>query len=73
MDEDFATPDSLKVRFQRLDRIKYREKWLVIDVGGNSLRIMFYAYFERSKIFIKHIVTHAEYDRLVKKYRESKE
>ncbi len=53
--------------------MKYREKWWVIDVGGNSLRIMFYADFDRGKIFIKHIVTHAEYDKLVKKYRESKE
>ncbi|MGO4611648.1 type II toxin-antitoxin system HigB family toxin [Variovorax sp. 2RAF20] len=37
------------------------------------MRIMFYADFDRGKIFIKHIVTHAEYDKLVKKYRESKE
>ncbi|MEN4586991.1 type II toxin-antitoxin system HigB family toxin [Pantoea agglomerans] len=72
-DENFATPDALKIRFQSLDRMKYREKWWVIDVGGNSLRIMFYADFDRGKIFIKHIVTHAEYDKLVKKYRESKE
>lgn len=35
-DEDFATPDSLKVRFQSPDRMKYREKWWVIDVGGNQ-------------------------------------
>lgn len=53
--------------------MKYREKWWVIDAGGNNLRIMFFVDFERSKIFIKHIVTHPEYDRLIKKYREQKE
>ncbi|MCZ4061278.1 type II toxin-antitoxin system HigB family toxin [Pantoea sp. LMR881] len=71
--EIFANPDELKAQFPSLDRMKYRNKWWVIDVGGNKLRIMFFADFERGKIFIKHIVTHAEYDKLVKKYRESKE
>ncbi|KII60455.1 mRNA interferase HigB [Thelohanellus kitauei] len=56
-----------------LDRMKYREKWWVIDIGGNNLRMMFFADFERGKIFVKHITTHAEYDRLTKYYREHKE
>ncbi|UIL54872.1 MULTISPECIES: type II toxin-antitoxin system HigB family toxin [Pantoea] len=71
--ENFRSPDALKKRFPSLDRMKYREKWWVIDAGGNNLRIMFFVDFERSKIFIKHIVTHPEYDRLIKKYREQKE
>ncbi|ERT13192.1 type II toxin-antitoxin system HigB family toxin [Photorhabdus temperata] len=56
-----------------LDRMKYREKWWVIDVGGNNLRVMFFADFERGKIFIKHISTHAEYDKLTDYYRRNKE
>lgn len=28
-------------RFASLDRMKYREKWWVIDVGGGNLRVMF--------------------------------
>ena len=36
---------------------------VVIDIGGNNLRMMFFADFERGKIFVKHITTHAEYDR----------
>ncbi|HHS9865712.1 TPA: type II toxin-antitoxin system HigB family toxin, partial [Klebsiella variicola subsp. variicola] len=36
-------------------------------------RMMFFADFERGKIFVKHITTHAEYDRLTKYYREHKE
>ncbi len=66
-------PDELKRYFTSLDRMKYREKWWVIDIGGNNLRMMFFADFERGKIFVKHITTHAEYDRLTKYYREHKE
>ena len=28
-------PDELKRYFTSLDRMKYREKWWVIDIGGN--------------------------------------
>ncbi|MFX2611935.1 type II toxin-antitoxin system HigB family toxin [Enterobacter mori] len=69
----FKTPDEMKRIFGSLDRMKYREKWWVLDVGGNNLRVMFFAEFGRGKIFIKHIATHAEYDKLTKFYRENKE
>lgn len=44
--------------------MKYRVKWWVIDVGSGHLRVMFFADFERGKIFIKHISTYAEYGKL---------
>ncbi|PHM74864.1 type II toxin-antitoxin system HigB family toxin [Xenorhabdus kozodoii] len=69
----YRTPDELKRTFPSLDRMKYREKWWVIDIGGNTLRIMFFADFERGKIFVKHISTHAEYDKLVDHCRRTKE
>lgn len=68
----FTDPDDLKATYPSLDRMKYREKWWVIDIGGGHLRVMFFADFERGKIFIKHITTHAEYDKLIKYYREVK-
>lgn len=67
---DFKGPDDLKALYASLDRMKYRDKWWVVDVSGNQLRVIFFADFERKKIFIKHICTHAEYDKLVKEYRE---
>ncbi|MDU6390526.1 MAG: type II toxin-antitoxin system HigB family toxin, partial [Pantoea sp.] len=70
---EFADREDVKSFFPSLDRMKYRAKWWVIDVGGNHLRVMFFADFVAKRIFIKHIVTHAEYDRLVKHYRENKE
>lgn len=69
----YRSPDELKQAFPSLDRMKYREKWWVIDIGGNTLRILFFADFEREKIFVKHISTHAEYNKLVDHYRRTKE
>lgn len=67
------SPDELKKYFASLERMKYREKWWVINIGGNHLRMIFFADFERGKIFVKHIASHPEYDRLTKYYREHKE
>ncbi len=39
--EMYATPDDMKKRFPSLDRMKYWEKWWVIDIGGGHLRVMF--------------------------------
>ncbi|KLW18508.1 hypothetical protein SK47_01016 [Enterobacter sp. BWH52] len=32
--EHYPSPDAMRKRFPSLDRMKYREKWWVIDVGG---------------------------------------
>jgi len=34
----FETPDQLRQVFPTLDNFKYRDKWWVIDIGGNNLR-----------------------------------
>ncbi|MEW5290555.1 type II toxin-antitoxin system HigB family toxin [Erwinia papayae] len=71
--EKFLSPQNLKARFASLDRFKYREKWWVIDVGGNNLRIISYIRFETQNVFIRHIVPHKEYDRLTEYYRRNPE
>jgi len=68
---NFSDPDDMREVFPSLDRMKYRDKWWVVDVGGNNLRLMFFTDFEYGRLFIKSISTHAEYDKLVKKYREN--
>ncbi|QHM96805.1 MULTISPECIES: type II toxin-antitoxin system HigB family toxin [Kosakonia] len=69
----YQNPDALREEFPSLDKMIYRDKWWVINVGGNHLRVLFFADFESAKIFVKHIVTHAEYDKLIRHYRETKE
>ncbi len=70
---DFGSPDALKQHVRSLDNFKYRNKWWVIDVSGNKLRVITYIDFRLQKVFVKHVVTHAEYYKLTKYYREHKE
>ncbi|MFK5926334.1 MAG: type II toxin-antitoxin system HigB family toxin [Desulfuromusa sp.] len=66
----FDSPEELKKEFPTLDNFKYKDKWYVIDIGGNNLRIMAMVLFKNQKFYVKHIVTHAEYDKLCKRYRK---
>lgn len=66
----FKTPDGLKALFPSLDNFKYLNHGYVIDVGGNNLRILAVIYFDGQKLFVRHIVTHKEYDKLCDRYRK---
>jgi mRNA interferase HigB len=50
----------LKATFGSVDRVG---KVFVFDVGGNKLRIVAAVHFDRAKIFVRHVLTHEEYDR----------
>ena len=65
---DFHSPGELKLLFPSLDNFKYKDKWWVIDIGGNNLRLIAFIEFRDSRMYVKHIVTHSEYDKLCKKY-----
>jgi len=69
----FESPEELKKVFPSLDNFKYRKKWWVIDIGGNNLRMIVFIQFVNKKIYVKHIVSHAEYDKLTRYYRKNKE
>ena len=69
----FKSPDELKALFPSLDNFKYKKKWWVIDIGGNALRLLAFIEFRDNRIYVKHITTHAEYDKLCKKYAKSGE
>ena len=66
----FKTPEELKALFHSLDNFKYLDHGYVIDVGGNNLRILAVIYFNGQKLFVRHIVTHKEYDKLCDRYRK---
>ena len=69
----FDDPYELKAVFPSLDNFKYKKKWWVIDIGGNNLRMIAFIEFRDNRMYVKHIVTHAEYDRLCKKYSKEAE
>lgn len=69
----FDTPEELRRVFPSLDNFKYRDKWWVIDIGGNNLRLIAFIEFRDNRMYVKHICSHAEYDRLTEKYRRYRE
>lgn len=68
----FETPNKLRCVFPSLDNFKYKNKWWIIDIGGNNLRLMSAIQFVHQRMYVKHIVTHAEYDKLCQKYKKDK-
>ena len=65
---DFCSPESLRQVFPSLDNFKYKDKWWVIDIGGNNLRLLGFIEFRDKRMYVKHIATHAEYDKLCRRY-----
>lgn len=70
---EYNTPNALKEVFPSLDNFKYRDKWWVINIGGNSLRLIAFIEFRDNRMYVKHIVDHNEYDKLTERYRKTKE
>jgi mRNA interferase HigB len=67
---NFDSPDQMKCVFPSLDNFKHREKWWVINVASNHLRMIAYIQFVQNRLYVKHIVTHKEYDRLCWRYQK---
>ncbi len=66
------SPEELKKIFPSLDNFSYVDKWWVIDIGGNTLRLIAFIEFSHGQCFIKQIVTHSEYDKITEGYRTKK-
>jgi mRNA interferase HigB len=43
-----------------------RQNVTVFDIGGNKYRLVVSMRYDWEKVFIRHVVTHKEYDRLNK-------
>lgn len=65
---EFSSPDEMRKVFPSLDNFKYKDKWWVIDIGGNNLRMIAFIQFLQNRLYVKHIVNHPEYDKLCKRY-----
>lgn len=37
-------------------------RFTVFDIGGNKFRLIAVIHFNRGKVFVRHVLTHAEYD-----------
>jgi mRNA interferase HigB len=57
---NFTGFNDLKKVFSSLDKVN---DYYVFDIGGNKLRLIAIIFFERQKVFIQEILSHAEYDK----------
>ncbi len=69
---NFSSPDDMRRVFPSLDNFKHKDKWWVIDIAGNNLRMIAFIQFVNKRLFVKHIVSHAEYDKICKEYARGK-
>jgi mRNA interferase HigB len=45
--------------FPTADRYK---RFVIFDIGGNKYRLIAAIHYNRGKVFVRHVLTHAEYD-----------
>ena len=50
----------LHAAFPAADKV---EDWIVFNLGGNKYRLIASVHFNRGKVYIRYVLTHAEYDR----------
>ncbi len=66
---DFANFAQIKQAFNSAD---YVPPFVIFDVGGNNFRIVAVLHFNRQRLYIREVLTHAEYDRWSKSKRSKK-
>jgi mRNA interferase HigB len=63
----FKTFGELRTTFGSVDKVG---PLYVFNVGGNKLRLVAAVHFNAGKVFVRHVLTHAEYDRGAWKRKE---
>lgn len=56
---DFVNFAQLRRTFPTADRVG---DFFVFNVGGNKYRLIAAVHFNRGKVYIRHVLTHQEYD-----------
>ena len=57
---DFGSFADLRRVFNSADKVG---KFTVFDIGGNKFRLVAAIHYNRKKVYIRHVLTHAAYDR----------
>jgi mRNA interferase HigB len=57
---DFHSFSELRNVFPSTDRVN---DLFVFNIAGNKYRLITSIHFNRSKVYIRHVLTHSEYDR----------
>jgi mRNA interferase HigB len=57
---EFQSFSELREVFQSADKVQDQ---IIFNIGGNKYRLIASVHFNRGKVYIRHILTHTEYDR----------
>ena len=57
---DFVSFNDLRDTFPTADKVG---NLIVFNIGGNKYRLVVSIHFNRSKVYIRHVLTHPEYDK----------
>ena len=57
---EFGSFAELRATFPSTDKLGH---WVIFNIGGNKYRLIASIHFNRGKVYIRHVLTHAEYDR----------
>ena len=57
---DFTSFETLRATFPTVDKVG---DCIVFNIGGNKYRLITASHFNRCKVYIRHVLTHQEYDR----------
>ncbi|HEX9811661.1 MAG TPA: type II toxin-antitoxin system HigB family toxin [Burkholderiales bacterium] len=55
----FISFSDLQRVFGSVDKV---DKFTVFNIGGNKFRLIAAVHYNRKKVYIRHVLTHAEYD-----------
>lgn len=57
---EFAGFNDLREAFPSADKV---DDWVVFNIGGNKYRLITSIHFNRGRVYVRHVLTHAEYSR----------
>jgi mRNA interferase HigB len=57
---DFDSFVDLRTVFLSADKV---DQWIVFNISGNKYRLIASIHFNRNKVYVRHVLTQAEYDR----------
>ena len=56
---EFESFEALSATFPSADKVGDR---VVFNIGGNKYRLIAVVHFHRGKVYIRHVLTHGQYD-----------
>ena len=58
-DAEWMSFADLRKLFRTVDKVG---RYVVFNIGGNKYRLIAAIHFNRGKLFVRHVLTHEEYD-----------